>query len=129
MLGPMLGSLMSTASHANQRVDAFRDARAALQMIERDLRNLVPHTVESRSLSIPTPTPTSDYATGGLFRLDNVWQDPNDPTSVTPESKSADFGLVARKDAGSPTPSGDVCAVGYYCRWDSAIIIPSPLFP
>ncbi len=41
MLGLMLGSLMGSASHATQRVDAFRDARAALQMIERDLRNLV----------------------------------------------------------------------------------------
>src|SRR6266480_5861885 len=41
MLGWMLGSLMSSASHATERVDAFRDARAALQMMERDLRNLV----------------------------------------------------------------------------------------
>src|SRR6266480_5001743 len=41
MLGWMLGSLMSSASHTTARVDAFRDARAALQMIERDLRNLV----------------------------------------------------------------------------------------
>src|SRR6266480_7599839 len=41
MLGWMLGSLMGSASHATQRVDAFRDARAALQMMERDLRNLV----------------------------------------------------------------------------------------
>ena len=41
MLGWMLGSLMGTASHANARVDAFRDARAAMQMMERDLRNLV----------------------------------------------------------------------------------------
>src|SRR6266550_8084495 len=41
MLGWMLGSLMGSASHATERVNAFRDARAALQMIERDLRNLV----------------------------------------------------------------------------------------
>ena len=41
MLGLMLGSLMTSASHASQRVDAFRDARAALQMMERDLSNLV----------------------------------------------------------------------------------------
>ena len=41
MLGWMLGSLMRTGSHATARVDAFRDARAAMQMIERDLRNLV----------------------------------------------------------------------------------------
>src|SRR5438034_9535071 len=41
MLGLMLGSLMGSASHTTARVDAFRDARAAMQMIERDLRNLV----------------------------------------------------------------------------------------
>src|ERR1700745_3527907 len=41
MLGWMLGALMGTASHANARVDAFRDARAALQLMESDLRNLV----------------------------------------------------------------------------------------
>src|SRR5207253_1209381 len=41
MLGWMLGSLMSSATHTTQRVDAFRDARAALQVMERDLRNLV----------------------------------------------------------------------------------------
>ena len=29
------------------------------------------------------------------------------------------YALVAAKAAGSPTPSvGDVCAVGYYCRWE-----------
>src|SRR5438552_16437853 len=40
MLGWMLASLMSSASHATERVDAFRDPRAAIQMIERDLRTL-----------------------------------------------------------------------------------------
>src|SRR5207247_668225 len=42
LLGTMLGSLLNTASRANQRIDAFREARAALQMIERDFSNLVP---------------------------------------------------------------------------------------
>src|SRR5437762_13236471 len=41
MLGTMFGSMMKTSMRANQRVDAFRDARAALQMMERDLKNLV----------------------------------------------------------------------------------------
>src|SRR5436309_5179617 len=42
LFGAMLGSLLNTASRANQRIDAFREARAALQMIERDFSNLVP---------------------------------------------------------------------------------------
>src|SRR5436305_817476 len=41
LLGLMLSSLMSSAARASQRVDAFRDARAALQMMERDLSNVV----------------------------------------------------------------------------------------
>src|SRR5437762_11369590 len=41
MLGTMFGSITKTISRAGQRTDAFRDARAALRMIERDLRGLV----------------------------------------------------------------------------------------
>src|SRR5213595_1563699 len=59
MLGWTLGSLMSTASHANERVDAFRDARAALQMMERDLRNLVRTQWNPDPFSTPTPASTS----------------------------------------------------------------------
>src|SRR2546421_1463567 len=59
MLGLMLTSLLSTASPATERVDAFRDARAALQMIERDLRNLVPTQWSPDPFSIPTPPPAT----------------------------------------------------------------------
>src|SRR5437868_14943140 len=59
MLGLMLGTLMSVAAHATERVDAIRDARPALQMIERDLRHLVrthwapaPFTSESFGRSV-----------------------------------------------------------------------------
>ena len=68
MLGLMLGSLMSSASHASQRVDAFRDARAALQMMERDLSNLVRAQWNIQTSPVPTPAPSSSYATSGLFR-------------------------------------------------------------
>src|SRR5947199_10704250 len=57
ILGWMLGSLMSSASHANERVDAFRDARAALQMIERDLRNVVRTQWTPDPFTNPTPLP------------------------------------------------------------------------
>src|SRR5947208_16874098 len=60
MLGLMLGSLMGSASHATARVDAFRDARAALQMIERDLRNLVRTQWSPDPFSSPAPTPRSE---------------------------------------------------------------------
>src|SRR5213596_1060860 len=67
MLGLMLGSLMSSASHATERVDAFRDARAALQTIERDLRNLVPTQWDVRTSPIPTPTPVPITRAGRIL--------------------------------------------------------------
>jgi type II secretory pathway pseudopilin PulG len=121
LLGTMLGSLMSTASRASQRVDAFRDARAALQTMERDLSNLVQLPAAS-----PTPTPTPPTSptpvplrSAAYFALDNVWQDPNDPyTANNGHLNRQIFALIARKSASSTT-SGDLCAVGYYCRWDT----------
>src|SRR5437660_7087089 len=85
MLGTMFGSLANTSNRANQRIDAFRDARAALQMIERDMANLV-HA-----------TPTA------YFALDKRWQDTaNDPysdsTSGNPNRQV--YGLIALKNSG-----------------------------
>jgi len=132
VLGGMFLSLMNTSMRASQRTDAFRDARAALQTIERDMANLVqlPST-----LPTPTPTPTTSAAPAPLksaayFALDNVWQDPNDPYSANNGSLNRQlFALIARSSltsssSTSPTPtptptSGDLCAVGYYCRWDT----------
>src|SRR6476620_10188648 len=57
LLGTMFGSLTSTTSRANQRIDSFRDARAALQMMERDLANLVRTQWEPDPFSNPPPPP------------------------------------------------------------------------
>src|SRR6266516_412189 len=76
MLGLMLGSLMSSASHATERVDAFRDARAALQTIERDLRNLVPTQWDVRTSPIPTPTPVPITRAAAYFALKDIYADP-----------------------------------------------------
>ena len=111
MLGLMLGSLMGNASHATTRVDAFRDARAALQMIERDLRNLVRTQWSPDPFSSPAPTPgTVKPLTlpAAYFALDNIYTDPAAGNQQL-------YALVAAKTTAS---SGDVCAVGYYCRWD-----------
>lgn len=106
LLGTMLGSVLSTASRANQRIDAFREARAALQMIERDLSNLVPTQWNQTSPPSPITRPAA------YFALKNIYTDPA-------AGNQQIFGLIAVKAAGSPTPSvGDVCAVGYYCRWE-----------
>lgn len=121
MLGLMLGSLMSSASHASQRVDAFRDARAALQMMERDLRNLVRTQWRPDPFTNPPPATTQPVTRpAAYFALDKRWQDAandpySDPANGNPNRQM--FGLIATK---SSAP-GDMCAVGYYCRWDTQL--------
>jgi len=123
MLGTVLGSLMNTASRANQRVDAFRDARAALQMMQRDLSNLVRAQWSPDPFVSPTPLPCEVSATAttfvtrpaAYFALKNVY---NDPAAGNQQL----YALIAAKAPGSATPPlGDVCAVGYYCRWDDQL--------
>ncbi len=112
LLGTMLGSFLNTASRANQRIDAFRDSRAALQMIERDLSNLVPTQWNIQTSPVPTPTPIPITRPAAYFALKNIYADPG-------AGNQQIYGLVAVKATGAPAPSvGDVCAVGYYCRWE-----------
>jgi type II secretory pathway pseudopilin PulG len=122
MLGWMLGSLMSAASHANERVDAFRDARAALQMMERDLRNVVRTQWNPDPFTNPTPAPciastvltTRVTLPAAYFALKSIYADP----ATAGNQNQQLYALVADKTSGS---SGDVCAVGYYCRWDDQL--------
>jgi type II secretory pathway pseudopilin PulG len=127
MLGGMFLSLTNTSMRASQRIDAFRDARAALQIIERDMANLVqlPSTSPTPTPTPSTsPTPPPPLRSAAYFALDNVWQDTaNDPYSANAGSLNRQmFALIARSSLASSSstlPSGDLCAVGYYCRWDT----------
>jgi type II secretory pathway pseudopilin PulG len=102
MLGTMFTSLSSTATHASERIDAFRDARAALQMIERDLTGLV-------------QAPSSAY-----FALTNLTYTGDKSTISPPNVQIFALCSVKNQPLGNPTPApGDVCAVGYYCSWDT----------
>jgi type II secretory pathway pseudopilin PulG len=105
MMGLMLGSLLSSASHATERVDAFRDARAALQMMERDLRNLVGGQWDVKTPPNPITRPAA------YFALHNLYTDPATGNQQL-------YALAAAKTTGF---SGDVSAVGYYCRWDDQL--------
>jgi type II secretory pathway pseudopilin PulG len=104
MLGTMFGSLTKTTSRANQRTDAFRDARAALQMIERDLSGLV--RTQRDAAGNPVTRPAAYLA------LKNVYVDPVATDPVTDNQQI--YALIATKNSGP----GDVCSVGYYCRWN-----------
>src|SRR2546423_9249260 len=97
MLGTMFGSMIKTSMRANQRVDAFRDARAALQMMERDLANLV------------KAQPSAYFAMSDVYA--------GDPNTSTAKNRQL-YALCALKNqpAGvAANATGDMCAVGYYC--------------
>ena len=109
MLGTMFGSLSSTASRANARIDAFREARAALQLMERDLTGLV------------------KASNTAYFALDKLYQPSgNDPQDAYANANNSSpnrqiFALVSarNKPAGKKASEiGDLCAVGYYCKWE-----------
>ena len=123
MLGWMLGGLMGTASHANARVDAFRDARAAMQMMERDLRNLVrtqwnpdPLRIRHHCLAkLRRYQQPASHCQLPILRLDSgrIYGSGHDPNR-----NQQLYALIADRTSG---PSGDVCRVGYYCRWDDQL--------
>jgi type II secretory pathway pseudopilin PulG len=108
LLGIIFGSITRTTSRANQRTDAFRDARAALQMMQRDFTGLVRTQWQPDPFVTPTPStnPQPTTRAAAFLALKNMY----DPASANQEI----FGLIALKNAAS----GDVCAVGYYCSWD-----------
>ena len=101
VLAGMFLSLTNTSLRASQRIDAFRDARAALQTIERDMANLV-----------QLPEIASYFASTDLY---------SDPSTATQKNQQL-YALCAVKNqpTGNPPPvAGDLCAVGYYCSWDT----------
>jgi len=101
LLGSMFGSLGKTTSRANQRIDTFRDARAALQTMSRDLANLV-HV---------QPPIAGGSAQIAYFAID---------TDLGGTDVRQIDGLISLKNQPSGSPSrigSDVCAVRYYCTW------------
>lgn len=94
MLGTMFGSLANTTARSNQRIDTFRDARAALQIMARDFSHLVKAQPAAYFVI------QSDAAGPDVRQLDGLISLKNTPAT------------------GSDV-SGDVCAVRYYCSWNN----------
>jgi len=100
LLGTMLASLTKTTSHANASIDTFRDARAAIHMMERDLSAII------------TAKP------GAYFAIDT---DSAGSQGAAIRQIEALVSVKPRIPVGSPTPPpGDMCAVRYYCAWDGS---------
>jgi hypothetical protein len=108
LLGSIFTSLSSTAVKTNQCTDAFRDARAALQLMEKDLNNLYPTHWEVFASPSPTPSPIPLNRPMAYLAIKDIYPEP------TPGNEQI-YAVVTAKNAGS----GDLCSVGYYCSWDN----------
>jgi type II secretory pathway pseudopilin PulG len=103
LLGTMFSSLTRVASRGSATIDAFRDARSAIQLMKRDLSSIV--------VARPSGSPVAAY-----FVIDT------DNAGALGAAVRQIDALVSSKNqpAGVPTPTpGDVCAVRYYCGWDT----------
>lgn len=93
MLGTMFGALITTTGRASHRIDAFRDARAALQLIRNDFETLV------------------KAQPAGYFSLD-----PDD--GIGPDVRQLCGLISAKNQPAGGAVAGDLCAVRYYSAWD-----------
>jgi type II secretory pathway pseudopilin PulG len=108
VLSQIISSAQVIWRNSEARIDAFRDARAALEMMSRDI---------SRAL-------INDRAP--VLALSNVYSDPND-SSTGPSNNQQVYVLIPMQNSGDPggaAPGGtpvrsDICAVGFYCVWDN----------
>src|SRR5258708_9632744 len=77
LIGIIFTSVTRTTSRANQRIDAFRDARAALQMMERDFTGLVRTRWQPDPFTSPTPVITQPLTRPPAYlTLKNIYTQP-----------------------------------------------------
>ena len=90
-------------THAEQRADAFRDARSAIEILSRDLRTVAPAfaTVNGDAVAGNPPSLVLDY----------------DPATAPVDQVNEElYALTMQPNAAQ----NDLCTVGYRCVWDSA---------
>lgn len=93
LLAAVLRSTSTVWERSGHRIDAFRDARAALRLMTDDLRGTL------RSQGIPS------------LVLQNVFTE-SDIAGMKDNAQV--YALITRPNEGR----SDVCAVGYYCTWN-----------
>lgn len=112
LLAQLITSAQTIWRNSEARTDAFRDARAALELMSKDL-----------SLAL-----TNDRAP--VLALSNVYTQTDDLT-VGPQNNQQVYALIPVRNNGDPPPvtptptptqaivRSDICAVGFYCSWDA----------
>ncbi len=109
MLFQLFGIAMKTWQQAEAKVDAYREARAALFVLNRDLGNLYKGGAEvfPTNLSGTLSYATNFYFTNlGIGSFYNVEQD---------TTNSEIYALTLSRNPGK----SDICSVGFYCYWDN----------
>ncbi len=133
-----------TWTKSEQRVDAFREARAALFIISRDLQTMVPApdigpepypTPPTAAPGPgPTPTPTPAPTPNGIpdFRYFFVNPDPSGAAHITFSGVAAEpygdrfFFLTAQPSSAQGTgEKSDICAIGYYLDYTASPNAPN----
>lgn len=105
ILAQIISSAEGIWRHSAARVDAFRDARAALELMSREL----------------TVALTNDRAP--VLALENIFTQPND-AAAGPANNQQVYALLPLRNVGDPGGSRtnertDICAVGFYCSWNA----------
>jgi type II secretory pathway pseudopilin PulG len=95
MLGQILSSIQGIWRRSESRTDPFRDARAAIDLMSREL-----------ALAL-----TNDKAP--VLALENLYSQNNDTEG--PKHNQQAYALLPMRNVNK----SDLCAVGFYCTWDS----------
>jgi prepilin-type N-terminal cleavage/methylation domain-containing protein len=112
MLSQIISGAQGLWRTSESRTDAFREARAAIDLMARDL-----------SVAL-----TNDRAP--TLALSNVFTQSDDPTAGPTHNRQV-YALIPMRNAGDPAPAAappaptptparsDICAIGFYCSWDA----------
>ncbi len=93
-----IGSVSSIWQRTEVRTDAFREARAALGIVSRDLRCTINHPRSTAGETVP------------FLTLKRLYVDP----ASQAEANMQIYALITQRNGGR----SDVCSVGYYSFWE-----------
>jgi prepilin-type N-terminal cleavage/methylation domain-containing protein len=103
ILAQILSATHGIWRNSEARTDPFRDARAAIELMSRELAVVVTH----------------DRAP--VLALENVYSQPGDTDG--PLHNQQAYALVPKRNVDTNNPAinnSDLCAVGFYCTWDNS---------